>query len=72
VGERLDMKRRSARQRIDILVEAIPVTAVWKGREKLSLHQTRSDPRGPPTPGQDIRAATPGLVARPRDATGRT
>jgi len=33
--EQLDMKRQSATQHIDILVEADLVTAVWKGREKL-------------------------------------
>ena len=32
---RLDMKRQSATQHIDILVDAKLVTAVWKGREKL-------------------------------------
>jgi DNA-binding transcriptional ArsR family regulator len=33
--EHLDMKRQSATQHIDILVDANLVTAVWKGREKL-------------------------------------
>ena len=33
--EHLDMKRQSATQHIDILIDANLVTAVWKGREKL-------------------------------------
>jgi DNA-binding transcriptional ArsR family regulator len=33
--EQLDMKRQSATQHIDILVDADLVTAVWRGREKL-------------------------------------
>ena len=33
--EHLDMKRQSATQHIDILIDAHLVTAVWKGREKL-------------------------------------
>ena len=33
--EHLDMKRQSATQHIDILVDANLVTTVWKGREKL-------------------------------------
>lgn len=35
LSEQLDMKRQSATQHIDILVDANLVTAVWKGREKL-------------------------------------
>lgn len=31
----LDMKRQSATQHIDILIDANLVTVVWKGREKL-------------------------------------
>jgi len=33
--EHLDMKRQSATQHIDILVDANLITTVWKGREKL-------------------------------------
>jgi DNA-binding transcriptional ArsR family regulator len=33
--EHLDMKRQSATQHIDVLVDANLVTTVWKGREKL-------------------------------------
>jgi DNA-binding transcriptional ArsR family regulator len=33
--EQLEMKRQSATQHIDILVDANLVTTVWKGREKL-------------------------------------
>jgi DNA-binding transcriptional ArsR family regulator len=33
--EHLDMKRQSASQHIDILIEANLVTTQWKGREKL-------------------------------------
>lgn len=32
--EHLDMKRQSATQHIDVLVDANLVTVVWKGREK--------------------------------------
>jgi DNA-binding transcriptional ArsR family regulator len=32
--EHLDMKRQSATQHIDVLIDANLVTAVWKGREK--------------------------------------
>ena len=33
--EHLDMKRQSATQHIDILIDANLITVVWKGREKL-------------------------------------
>ncbi|WP_411823929.1 ArsR/SmtB family transcription factor [Leptospira sp. 'Mane'] len=33
--EHLDMQRQSVTQHIDILIDAILVTVVWKGREKL-------------------------------------
>jgi DNA-binding transcriptional ArsR family regulator len=33
--EHLDMKRQSASQHLDILVDANLVTTVWRGREKL-------------------------------------
>ncbi|AOP33299.1 transcriptional regulator [Leptospira tipperaryensis] len=33
--EQLNMQRQSATQHIDILINAILVTVVWKGREKL-------------------------------------
>jgi DNA-binding transcriptional ArsR family regulator len=33
--EHLDMKRQSATQHIDLLIEANLVATVWKGREKL-------------------------------------
>jgi DNA-binding transcriptional ArsR family regulator len=33
--EHLDMKRQSASQHIDILIDANLVSVVWKGREKL-------------------------------------
>jgi DNA-binding transcriptional ArsR family regulator len=33
--EHLEMKRQSATQHIDVLIDANLVTSVWKGREKL-------------------------------------
>lgn len=33
--EHLDMQRQSATQHIEILIDALLVTVVWKGREKL-------------------------------------
>ncbi|RHX84137.1 ArsR/SmtB family transcription factor [Leptospira stimsonii] len=33
--EHLDMQRQSASQHIDVLIDAVLVTVVWKGREKL-------------------------------------
>ena len=33
--EHLDMKRQSATQHIDILIDANLITVVWKGRQKL-------------------------------------
>ena len=33
--ERLDMKRQSASQHIEVLIDANLVSTVWKGREKL-------------------------------------
>ncbi|MBM9578102.1 helix-turn-helix transcriptional regulator [Leptospira sp. 201903070] len=33
--EQLDMQRQSVTQHIDVLIDAVLVTIVWKGREKL-------------------------------------
>jgi DNA-binding transcriptional ArsR family regulator len=44
--ERLDMKRQSASQHLEILVDANLVAAVWRGREKLHFIN--------PTPIQEV------------------